>query len=393
MKLLFVQGGSRVKVSSKGEHYVDGNFTNSVFEDYFKLADEVTFLLRKDSKRYSDEELDDRFNKLDAKYNLYLLPDFYKNIKSRFNIKALQASKNEVEELVKSHDRIIIRSIGNFYTNTVYKFCKKYNKKFLVEVTGFAFDGLWYHSWKGKMVAFQREYYLKKALKNTPYAVYVTQEALQKRYPCNGTTIGCSDVRLTQGDERVLNKRATRILNNKDKFIIGTAAFLDVKWKGQEYVIKAIAKLKKLGFNKFEYQLVGAGDGQRLKKLVKQLNLDDCVRFMGALPHDKVFEWMDNIDLYIQPSFQEGLCRVIVEAMSRACPIICTDVGGNFELIQNDYLYKPKDIRALSALIKEKCTNAEELLLMAETNFCKSKKYNENLLRLKRDSFYTNFMN
>ena len=43
---------------------------------------------------------------------------------------------------------------------------------------------------------------------------------------------------------------------------------------------------------------------------------------MGGVPHNKIFQLLDDIDLYIQPSLQEGLPRSVVEAMSRACPII-----------------------------------------------------------------------
>ena len=390
MKLLFVQGGSRIKVNSKNEIFVDGNFNNTVFEDYCKLANDVTFLLRKDSRIYDDEFLDLKFNKVNPKFNVFSIPDFYRSIKARFNLREIRKVEKIIAKLVKQKDKIIIRSVGNFYTNTVLKYCKKYKKSYLIEVTGFAFNALWYHSLRGKIVAVPRELYLKKALKNAPYAVYVTEEALQKRYPCKGVSLGCSDVRLCELNENVLNRRLDKIQNHSGKIVLGTAAFLDVKWKGQIYIIRALALLKKRGFTQFEYQMIGAGDGEKLKKEVNKYHLEDQVKILGAKPHDKVFEWLDSIDVYVQPSFQEGLCRAIVEAMSRACPIICSDVGGNYELIDRDWIFGKADVKGFANCLLQMDT--ENLKKQAKKNFEHSLDYDKQKLDAQREEFYKNFI-
>lgn len=390
MRLLFVQGGSRIKINSKNELFVDGNFNNSVFNDYYKLADEVTFLLRKDAKNYENEFLELQFTKLDSKFNFELLPDFYRNIKARLNLIEIKKAEKKISQLVKKHDKVIIRSVGNFYTNTVLKYAKKYDKPYLIEVTGFAFEGLWYHSIKGKILAIPREIHLKKCLKNAPYAVYVTNEALQKRYPCKNITLGCSDVRLVKTDNDVLENRIKKINKNNGKIILGTSAFLDVKWKGQRFVIYALAKLKKQGYNNFEYHVIGAGTGNRLRSLAKKLGVEDRVKIIGSLPHNEVFNWLDSIDIYIQSSFQEGLCRSIVEAMSRACPVICSDVGGNYELVDDEFLFKKADTKELiNCLLKMDKSNAKK---QAEINFYRSLNYEDQKLKIKRDEFYKNFI-
>lgn len=390
MKLLFVQGGSRVKINSKGEYFVDGNFNNTVFEDYCKLADDVTFLLRKDSWGYDDDFLELKFNKLEKKFNILLLPDVYINLKARIDLIKIRKAEKFIAECVKQQDKIIIRSVGNFYTNTVLKYAKKYQKEYLIEVTGFAFDGLWYHSLKGKIVALPRELFLKKALKNAPYAVYVTNEALQKRYPCKGNTLGCSDVRLFSVNDDILHKRLNKIQNISDKIVLGTAAFLDVKWKGQIYIIKALAKLKKQGYDYFEYQMIGAGKGDKLKKAIKRYHLDDTVKIFGAMPHNEVFNWLDTIDIYIQPSFQEGLCRAVIEAMSRGCPVICSDVGGNYELIDRQFIFKKANIGGfMKCLLKMDKGNMAK---QAKSNVAKSMNYDRLKLDIKREKFYNEFI-
>ena len=65
-----------------------------------------------------------------------------------------------------------------------------------------------------------------------------------------------------------------------------------------------------------------------------------------------MFKFYENIDVYIQPSYQEGLCRSIVEAMSKACPVVCSDAGGNYELIQEEFIFHKGNSKALQKKIE-----------------------------------------
>lgn len=130
--------------------------------------------------------------------------------------------------------------------------------------------------------------------------------------------------------------------------------------------------------------------GNSLKKLIKKYELEKEVKIIGALPHDEVFKWLENIDIYIQPSYMEGLCRAIVEAMSKACPVICTDAGGNFELIEEENIYKQRDILGLIKILEN--INNEELKKNAIYNYNKSRKYTSSLLNEKRNVFYSKFI-
>jgi glycosyltransferase involved in cell wall biosynthesis len=221
-------------------------------------------------------------------------------------------------------------------------------------------------------------------------AIYVTEEALQKRYPCkNGKMLGCSDVDIEECDEQLLQKRTSKILCNSDKIVLGTIAFLDVKWKGQANVIKAIAHLKKQGITNVFYEMVGLGTGDALVKLAKKLNVADKVKILGAKNHEDIFRWLDSIDIYVQPSYQEGLCRAIVEAMSRAAPVICSDVGGNFELIDKKYLFKAGDDKRIAELIE---IMLKENIEQSIKNFQRARKYEKRSLESKRLNFLQDFM-
>lgn len=394
MNLLFIQGGSRLKCDTDGNLYTDSNFNESIWNRYQKYCDELTIILRKEEKIYSVKEATKKFNILcGKKVKCCALPDVYRPIKNAVSIKKRKEISKVIENEVKKADKIIIRSLGNVYTNTALKYVRKYNKQYLVEVTGFIYEGLFYHSLKGKLIAFFKENKCKKLMKDVPYAVYVTEDALQKRYLCNGKTLGCSDVELTKFDDKILEKKISK-LNNMDKskkIVLGTAGSLDFNLKGQKYVIKAIFVLKKLGYDNFEYQLIGAGNGEKLNKLIKKLKLESKVKIIGTIPHQDVFNWLDNIDIYVQPSLYEGLSRSIIEAMSRACPVICTNVGGNYELINSKYMFKKGNVNQLVNILSN--LNKENLIEQSKKNYKKSKNFSAEILNKKRNNFYLNFIN
>jgi len=393
MKLLFIQGGSRLKKDTEGNWYTDPNFNDKVWKRYKDLCDNLTVILRREEKVYDENYAKSKFNKIGiANFELIDLPDFYSPVSNCINRKIRAEIKMKIEKAVKECDKAIIRSVVNYYTVTALKCCIKYQKPYLIEVTGFAFEGTWYHSLKGKALAIPIELGVKRRLKKAPYAAYVTNKALQDRYPCSGETLGCSDVELESIDESILEQRLEKIDADKNKLIIGTAAFLSVKWKGQESVIKALARLKEMGIDNFEYQLIGAGDSSYLQSVAQKYGVQEQVKILGVKPHKEVFNWLDSIDIYIQPSYQEGLCRALVEAMSRACPIICSDVGGNKELASPQYLFKKGNVGEIVNIllsIKEKERQKKEAIRA----FQKAHEYSKETLDAKRERFYNAFIN
>lgn len=391
MKLLFVQGGSRWKLDTDGNVYTDSNFNEHIWNRYRQFCDHLTVILRGESKIYSVEEAQKNFNFYNIrKSSFVVLPDIYRPLKNIASFSKRKEIKEKIENEVKNSDKLVIRSLGNIYTNTALKFARKYNKTYLVEVTGFAWESLWYHSFHGKLVAWFKEQQYKHLMRDVDYAVYVTNEALQKRYPARGIMLGCSDVELPELKEVILENRLKKIKSHCGRYIIGTAAFLDVGWKGQRYVIEAIKQLKDAGIDNYEYELIGAGSGNGLRKMIKELGMEDRIRILGALPHDKVFEWMDNIDIYIQSSFMEGLCRSIVEAMSRACPVICSDVGGNYELASKKCLFKKGNSDALAKILR--MIDAEWMVNEAGRSFEKAYEYQSEILEKRRNAFYSEFV-
>lgn len=392
MKLMFIQGGTRLKKDVLGNWYTDGNFNDNIWNRYKSYCDELTVVLRTEDKVYEKEYAANKFNKFNlSNVNLIPLVDLNRPITRNLDFKLKKEINKKIEAAVKYSDKVIIRSLTNYYTIEALKYCKKYNKEYLIEVTGDPFDSYWYHGdLKGKFVALPFYFSLKRNLKNAPYAVYVTNDFLQKRYPCYGFTLGCSDVEILKLDKKIYKNKIEHFnkMTKEDKIILGTTAWVNLKTKGQHDVIRALYGLKKEGINNFEYQLVGAGDPSYLNSLIKKYNLENEVKILGAKPHNEVFKWLDSVDVYIQPSYQEGLCRAIVEAMSRACPIIASSAGGNYEL--TDIIFKKGNIKQ----IKQKLKSIDKNFLITESkqSFNKAQKYSKENLDRKRNGFYIKFI-
>lgn len=390
MKLLFVYS-AKFKKDNEGNLYTDGSINETLWKRYTDIADEVEIISRLEPYEHAREYAIEKFNQFDTtNKSLVEVPDLFSSITSYVNYAKRAEFKRIIKQKVIENDYIIVR-VPSTEGYLAIKYAKQYNKPYLVEVVGCPKDALWNHSFKGKILAYPNYLAMKKAVKDSPYALYVTNQFLQERYPSTGKNIGCSDVILTQSENDVLYKRLLKIQNLEETspIILGTTAAVNVRYKGQEYVIQAIGKLKKAGYN-FEYHLAGGGDNSYLKEIAEKSGVSNEVKFLGTLPHDEVFSYLDSIDIYIQPSLLEGLPRALVEAMSRACPAIGTRVGGIPELLQVDSLFAKGAVDEICELLKQ--VDSATLIKHAERNFNKAKEYDMDVLEERRKSFYKEFV-
>ena len=390
MKLLLAYGFNFIK--DKEENiYAYGAINNDLFERYSNLSDNLTILSNFDKKEYNVELLRKSFNTIKtSNKKIVEVPNIYSSYYTYLNPIIRHKIDKIIEKSVVESDAIIIR-VPSFIGYKVAKFAKKHNKPYLVEIVGCTWDALWNHSTKGKLIAFSNYFSMKKSVKKAPFALYVTNMFLQHRYPNNGVNIGCSDVALLETNNQVLEQRLKKIneMTETQTIVLGTTAAVNVRYKGQQYVIKAISKLNKEGYN-FEYHLVGGGDNSYLKAMAKKYKIEDKVKFLGTYTHKEVFDYLDMIDVYIQPSKQEGLPRSLVEAMSRGCPSLGSTVGGIPELLDKKNIFKKSSSKEIYVLLKH--INRESLMDEAKRNFTKAQEYNKDVLNEKREAFYKDFI-
>lgn len=263
----------------------------------------------------------------------------------------------------------------------------KLKKKCMSVVVGCGWDSYWNHGIMGKILAPYNYLKMRKSVKKSEYALYVTNEFLQKRYPCKNKTVGVSDVFIAPPNEDIINNRLKKIENmDLNCITFATSAAVNVRYKGQQYVIKAMAELKKRGINT-KYVLMGGGDNSYLLDVAKKAGVENDVIFTGRLNYDDVINNLDKCDIYIQPSLQEGLPRAVVEAMSRGCPCIGAKTGGIPELLGQDCLFAKKSVKSIVNTV-EKMLNKDRFSEIAKANFEKAKQFDEQILGEKRNKFY-----
>ncbi|MBZ0292000.1 MAG: glycosyltransferase family 4 protein [Anaerolineae bacterium] len=217
---------------------------------------------------------------------------------------------------------------------------------------------------------------------------YVTQYALQKRYPASKEAFSThvSDV---QANDEAYVAEGRPIVSKKcfKLIIVGTLNHL---YKAPDILIDAMALNVEQGM---DLRLVIVGDGKHraeLESRAARAGLAQRIQFVGQLPAgEAVRAQLDQADLFVLPSYQEGLPRAMVEAMARGLPCIGSTVGGIPELLPPEDMVEPGDVEALAAKIREVLTNPERLAAMSARNLEKARAYHEDQLRARRIAFYT----
>lgn len=360
-----------------GKDYKIDNGINFVLERYQKYFGEIT-LFGMDGK---DKGIAPRSTSI---------------IDSSVNVKIV-GSRNQIifglldvdfnQELL-GFDLIIVRSPSKL-ADIAARVAMRNNIPYFVEVIGDAFDSLWFHSIMAKPFAFFSFFRTRRTVLNADFALYVSQKFLQSRYPCKNYSVGISDCIVNPISEPELEKKTAEIIRESYSSIsIMHAGAVDVKYKGQEYIIKAIPLLNQQGITVRLY-LAGNGNLSYLKEVALKNGVSDQIIFLGGIAHDEIIRNMKNIDFYVQPSLTEALGRSVVEALSQGMICIGTDVGGIPELIHKDYLVKPKSAKDIFNKIMDFLSlSPENKRLIIERNVQHSKNYQIDKLDSKRNTYY-----
>lgn len=386
MQVLFCHDGP-LRVDDNGNYYGIAH-NNEMFKRYFSIANKIATVIR--VRGISPEESTNSLSEINiSPFKVYEIP----NISSASGILfKRKKAKNIIKNAVLDSDYIVARlpSMAGFLA---IDYAKKYNKPYLTEVVTCPWDAHWNHSFKGKLVAPFMYLATKKRVRNSSFVIYVTNEFLQRRYPTKGKSVNCSNVSLNDFENDILDNRLEKIKKTTEdsKIIIGTTAAVNVRFKGQQYVIKALGKLKKQGYTNLEYQLVGSGDQTYLRSVAKKCDVIDQVKFLGPMPHHEVFNWLEKIDIYVQPSRQEGLPRALIEAMSRGVPAFGARTAGIPELLEDDFIFSNtrKNIDEICNILMN--FDIETMKEQSIRNFEEAKKYDKYIIENRRKEFFKEF--
>jgi glycosyltransferase involved in cell wall biosynthesis len=301
--------------------------------------------------------------------------------------------KRHVRSVLSKVDRAIIRLpslVGRIACREAF-FAKK---PFLVEVVGCAFDVLWRHgSLLGRLAALPAYLATRNCVQWAPFALYVTRNFLQRRYPCGGESVACPDVILAPSPPRLLAARLDRIrkLSSGLPLKLGLVGSLNVDYKGHDTAIRAAALLSDDRLP-VQLRLLGGGNPARWRSRAANLRVEGCIEFCGTLPAgEPVLSWMDQLDVLLIPSLTEGMPRALLEAMSRALPAVGSRVGGIPELLDPEWTFAPGDASALADRVRRLLNDRGAMEAQAQRNWETAGQFSAIALDERRSAFLARF--
>lgn len=381
MKAIFVHDHPFYKVD--GQFYSSGNLPNSVWKRYLEHFDNLTVV----GRGRIDTNAEGLSLSSTDKVKFKLFYDITGGVDYLLKKKKIT---QHLKPLIKKADVVILR-LPSFFGSCAIEVCRELNKPYVTEVVGCTWDSNWNHgSLIGKLRAPISFFKTNKQIKDATSVIYVTEQFLQKRYPSNASiTSYASDVYIDDFSEEISHNHQSFLKRKKEKYRIALLANLEVKYKGFDVIFKAL-KLAKAKLDKpIELFLYGGGEPTYIQPLIEQYGLQTDVKIMGLLSSgSEVFQALDGLDLYVQPSLTEGLPRAVIEAMSRGCPVLASSAGGMPDLLHVDYLHKPGNHSVLAEQIVKYLPNQDALLEMSRTNFYKAKEYIAPILDERRNKFW-----
>lgn len=148
--------------------------------------------------------------------------------------------------------------------------------------------------------------------------------------------------------------------------------------KNHETVIRAIADMD------VYYMIAGQGElQQHLEMLIDKLNLRERVKLLGF--RSDVKELYEAADIFVFPSFREGLSLSVMEAMASGLPCVASRIRGNSDLLKNQeggFLCDPNDVLEFAEKLKLLAADAALREEMGKTNLVTIQKFStENVIR------------
>lgn len=271
--------------------------------------------------------------------------DFSRNVLNiGENIKAYKQTKKIINDnsyaLIHSHS-----PIGGFLSRIAARNARKNGTKMIYTAHGF-------HFFKGAPLMNWLIFYPIERISSrwTDVLVTITHEdyqlAQEKMYAKKvvyvpGVGINTSVFAPKKGDLAInANKREELGLAMTDTVMLSVGELN--KNKNHEIVLRAMAQF---GRSDLHYVIAGRGDlKEHLEQLAKELGVSKQLHLLGF--RTDVKELFKMADFFAHPSFREGLSVAVMEAMANGLPVICTEIRGNTDLIEDNkggYLFKPAE--------------------------------------------------
>jgi glycosyltransferase involved in cell wall biosynthesis len=385
---------NRYEYGPDGCIYAEGPGKYSFWSSFLSTFDEVLVLARVGAQRGAVRE---EARADGPRVSFCALPDYRGPWQYLWNRSSLE---ERVREAVTNCDAYILRVPG-LVGRLAWREIRRQGKRYALEVVGDPWDAFGPSTWPSLLrPVFRRAATrnLKTMCRGAMAVHYVTQEALQKRYPASkdAYVAGFSDALMDSAfaSPAIQAERFRRVetiggsAKGGVRFRVGFIGSLSQLYKGPDVLLRATALCREGGL---DIETVLAGDGRyagAMKALARQLGIEERAKFLGQLPFgEAVLSFLDSVDLFAMPSRAEGLPRALLEAMARGCPCVASDIGGIPELLPPASLVPPGNPKALAMKIMEAAGNTERLKRMAEENLAKAREFSPEQLKDVRHEF------
>jgi phosphatidyl-myo-inositol dimannoside synthase len=272
---------------------------------------------------------------------------------------------------------------------TLIRAANRNGRPYALEVVGDPFDVLRTDVVGAGLTPIVRQLGLRQLRRQCGSAVavaYVTREQLQTRYPAKRAKHVTYFSSVDLPDDAFAESPRVAAAGRLRLVTVGTQS---QRYKGHDVLIEAVARLRDSGSD-VELRIVGDGRYRaELEALTASLNVTDRVQFVGQLPAGAAVRTeLDRADIFVLPSRTEGLPRALIEAMARGLPCVASRVGGIPELLADEAMVPADNVLALAAMIKQLGDDPGRLHAMATRNLLAAREYREEVLELRRRTFY-----
>lgn len=281
--------------------------------------------------------------------------DFARNVlKVTENLKAYR----QIKRLVKEHHYDLIHShspIGGLMSRIAARDMRKKGTKVIYTAHGFHFfKGAPLKNW---LIFYPIE---KFSSRWTDVLVTITHEdyqLAQKKMDAQEVVyvpgVGIDTAKFSPGDDYETIRTAKRKeLGIGDNDILMLSVGELNKNKNHEVMLRAMAEL---GDKRIKYVVAGRGAlAEYLNGLASNLGIADQVQLLGF--RTDVMVLLKAADVFVHPSFREGLSVAVMEAMASGLPVICSRIRGNTDLIdegKGGYLFSPADCGELRNVLEQ----------------------------------------
>lgn len=170
------------------------------------------------------------------------------------------------------------------------------------------------------------------------------QKAVQGFYPQFAKKIDCLE---NYVDAESVRNKANEFVPDypKDKLILCSCGRI-ISVKGFDLAVGAAKILKQQGIN-FKWFFVGDGvDRTKIESLISEKQLDDYIEITGL--QDNPYPYIQNCDVYVQPSYEEAYGLTIIEAQILGKTVVSTSTIGGQSIIHDGENGVISDINAES---------------------------------------------